>query len=279
MADFERIITAYERGLRQLSDAVFAKLDPSAEERDRIQLLDQLLVGLLQSYGSYHLSRASQLDASTSVMYASATQQVGGRAAAQLLNVPLRSLVDSNTVSTWQARFLNSSLGMKRSLIVTGTKQTGKSTLLNSLVQLLPVDQRLVAIEDDEQLPALRGRSFTVHLTAKPGTPASANALGKAAGMHPTWIVLGELQRGDALPFLRALGGGISGLATIVAPDPEVVLIEWLGRQPELAEHLRLVAPLVAHVDRNNVGQPRLARLCEVTVGPEGLRFKDRRAT
>ena len=167
---------------------------------------------------------------------------------------------------------------MKRSLIVTGTKQTGKSTLLNSLVQLLPVDQRLVAIEDEEQLPALRGRSFTVHLTAKPGTPASANALEKAAGMHPTWIVLGELQRGDALPFLRALAGGISGLATIVAPDPEVVLIDWLSTQPELAEYLRPVAPLVAHVDRNNVGQPRLARLCEVTVGPEGVRFKDRRA-
>jgi Flp pilus assembly CpaF family ATPase len=275
MADFERIISAYERGLQQLSDGVLADVSPTADERERVLLLDELLMGILSSYGSYHLSRAPQLDASTSVMYASATL----RAAAQLLNVPLRSLVDSNTVSTWQARYLNSSLGMKRSLIVTGTKQAGKSTLLNSLVQLLPVDQRLVAIEDDEQLPALRGRSFTVHLTAKPGTPASANALEKAAGMHPTWIVLGELQRSEALPFLRALAGGISGLATIVAPDPEVILLDWLSAQPELAEHLRPVAPLVAHVERNNVGQPRLARLCEVTVGPEGLRFKDRRAS
>jgi hypothetical protein len=278
MADFERIMTAYERGLRQLSDIVLADLDPNAEDRDRVLLLDQLLAAILRSYGAYHLSRVPQLDASTSVMYASAAHQIGGREAAQLLNVPLRSLVDSNTVSAWQARYLNSSLGMKRSLIVTGTKQTGKSTLLNSLVQLLPVDQRLVAIEDQEQLPALRGRSFTVHLTAKPGTPAGANALEKAAGMRPTWIVLGELQRSEALPFIRALAGGISGLATIVAPDPEVVLIDWLSTQPELAEYLRLVAPLVAHVDRNNVGQPRLARLCEVTVGPEGVRFKDRRA-
>jgi hypothetical protein len=279
MADFERIITAYERGLQQLSDGVLADLSPSAEERDRISLLDQLLAGILRSYGSYHLSNAPQLDASTSVMYAAAAQQIGGKPAARLLNVPLRSLVDSNTVSTWQARYLNSSLGMKRSLIITGTKRTGKSTLLNSLVQLLPVDQRLVAIEDEEQLPALRGRSFTVHLTAKPGTPGCANALEKAAGMHPTWIVLGELQHSDALPFLRAISGGISGLTTIVAPDPEVVLVDWLHAQPEIAEYLRPIAPLVAHIDHTSVGQPRLARLCEVTVGPEGLRFKDRRAT
>ncbi len=278
MADFERIISAYERGLQQLFDSVLADLHPDADERERAALLDQLLTGILRSYGSYHLSRAAQLDASTSVMYAAGHPRVGERAGAQLLNVPLRSLVDSNTVSTWQARYLNSSLGMKRSLIVTGTKQTGKSTLLNSLVQLLPVDQRLVAVEDQEQLPALRGRSFTVHLTAKPGTPAGTNALERAADMHPTWIVLGELQRREALPFLRALAGGISGLATIVAPDPEVMLHDWVGAQPELAQYLRPVAPLLAHVDRNNLGQPRLVRLCEVTVGPEGVRVKDRRA-
>ena len=88
---------------------MLADLDPNAEERDRVLLLDQLLMGILRSYGSYHLSRAPQLDASTSVMYASADQPIGGRAAAQLLNVPLRSLVDSNTVSAWQARYLNSS--------------------------------------------------------------------------------------------------------------------------------------------------------------------------
>jgi Type II/IV secretion system protein len=278
MADFERIISAYERGLQQLVDSVLADLDPDAEEHERVVLLDQLLTGILRSYGSYHLSRAPHLDASTSVMYAAGDPRAEGRSAAQLLNVPLRSLVDSNTVSTWQARYLNSSLGMKRSLIVTGVKQTGKSTLLNSLVQLLPVDQRLVAIEDQEQLPALRGRSFTVHLTAKPGTPASANALERAADMHPTWIVLGELRRSEALPFLRALAGGISGLATIVAPDPEVVLHDWVSTQPELAQYLRPVAPLIAHVERNNVGQPRLVRLCEVTVGPDGVRVKDRRA-
>ena len=90
----------------------------------------------------------------------------------RVLNVPMRSLVDSNTATAWHARFLNASLGMKRTMIVSGEANVGKSTLVNALINFLPRDQRLVVIdESDDGLPAVRGRSFTVQLKGKQGTP------------------------------------------------------------------------------------------------------------
>ncbi len=276
MDDLERILLAYERGLRQLNDDLMAQLDPSPEERDHLALLGHLLEGLLQSYGSYNLRRAKALDASTSVMYAANTADADNEQP-RVLDVPLRSLVDSNTLTTWQARYLHGCLSMKRVIIVTGLRTSGKSTLLNSLIQLIPVDQRIIAIEQAAELPVLKSRSFTVHLTAKPGTPASATALLKAAGMKPTWILAGALHHDDGPAFFGALGSGTTGIATLETPDPEVTLMDWTATSPPTLEHLRRLAPLMVHMGRDAGGKPRVLKLLEVSVDPSGLRLTERR--
>ena len=60
-------------------------------------------------------------------------------------------------MTPWYARFLNSNLQLKRTIIISGGPSVGKSTLLNALIDLLPKDHRIVSIdESDEGLPILQ---------------------------------------------------------------------------------------------------------------------------
>ena len=182
-------------------------------------------------------------------------------------------------MSSWQARFLNSSLTTKRTILITGPADSGRSTLLNSLVQLITVDQRIVAIEGGATLPALRERSFTVRITAQPGTPSFADALEKGAAMRPTWILAEHAGRSDGPAFLKTLAAGFSGLATIDSPDPELVLSDWIMNNAEAASFLSKIVPIIVHMDRDPGGRPRALKIFEAGVDRADGQARAHRAT
>ncbi len=268
MPTFDRILIAYEDRLRKLADDLIGEMDPPEQERAQLMLIVQLLQAVVHAYDSYQFNRAPSLEAATSVMYAAAAADREHR----VLNVPLRSLVDNNTVSPWYARYLNGSLGLKRSMIISGSPDVGKSTLMNALIEFLPRDERIVTVDDGQvELPALRGRSFTVQLTAKHGTPARATVFRKATGMKPNWVIARDLVRRDGPGFLETLVQGTSGLATVSTPDPEATLADWLAMKRETADHLRSVGPLIIHMERDQGGRPRVQRVLEATADGERL--------
>lgn len=267
MPEFDRILSAYEHGLKKLADELIAELDPPEEERVHLLLVSQLIQSLIHTYDAFQLNRAPALEASKSVMYAAAEQQER-----RVLNVPLRSLVEYNTMTAWHARFLSAGVGMKRSMIVTGEENVGKSTLINALIDLLPRDQRVVVIDDgDEGLPSLRGRSFTVQLKAKHGTPSHATAFHKATDMKPNWLVVGELTRRDGPAFFEALAAGSSGLATAQAPDPETVMTDWLAMSKDAAANVAKLDLVLIHMGRDQGGRPRIEKVFEVSIEEDRL--------
>jgi type IV secretory pathway ATPase VirB11/archaellum biosynthesis ATPase len=206
-------------------------------------------------------------------MYAAAEPQEQ-----RVLNVPLRSLVDSNTMTAWHARFLNASLGMKRTIIVSGESNVGKSTLVNALIELLPRDQRIVVVDEvEDALPVLRGRSFTVQLKGKQGTANRANAFQKARDMKPNWLIVGELSRRDGPGFFETLAVGSSGLATVQTPDPEATMTDWLAMNKNAAESLSKLELVLVHMGRDQAGRPRVERAFEVSVEDGRLVMTPRR--
>lgn len=274
MADLERIFDAYESGLKQLDDELLAGIDLTPDDRDHLMLLRRLVEGLVRSYTSYHLDRSGSLDANTSIMYAASVALT----ASPVLDVTLRSLVEQRTLTTWQARYIHGCLTERRTLFVTGPRDVGKSTLLNAVVRLVAVDQRIIAIETSQKLPALKSRSFTVCLSAASGTPAFLSALRKATGMKPTWIVVDDLGTSAGADLLHALTEGASGLVALTTPDPEVSFTDWVITSPTAGADLRAATPLVVHMDRDSAGRPRVLRLIDITADESGtVRVTERR--
>jgi Flp pilus assembly CpaF family ATPase len=266
MPEFDRILTAYEHRLRQLADELVADLDPSPEERVHLALVTQLVQAIIRTYDSFQITRPTDLDASTSVMYAAAGQEGRG-----ILNVPLRSLVDSGTLSPAQARYLNGSLGMRRSIFISGGANVGKSTVLNALIGLLPGDMRLAIIrDDDEELLALRGRPVVVQFTAQSGTPDRKEAFRQAGRLRPDWVIVDQMHPAEGPLLLETLTLDTGALATIPEPNAEASLSEWLGLKLEMMEHLADLYPLAIHLERDRTGRPRISRVVELALKEAG---------
>ena len=269
MGDFDRILTAYEHRQTQVVDDLMAELDASAGERARLRLVAQLVQSIIHTFGTFEADRAAVVDSGSS-----ATSAAAGREPEQSLNVSLRSLVDSGGLTAWQARFINLNLGLRRSVLVSGASDNGRSTLLNALVGLLPSSHRLVFIDNEgDVLPVMQerrracgGRSDVVQIAADAGSPARAKAVHKAAGMKPDWIVIGELAVEDGPPFLEALQGSCGGLATIPTIEPEAQLNEWLLGDRKMADRLARVKPLVLNLREERGDQPSVIEVMEVAV-------------
>ena len=96
-------------------------------------------------------------------------------------------------------------LHSRRNILVSGGTGSGKTTLLNALIELLPDDERIVAIEDTLELRI--ERSNCVRFEA------------------PDHIVVGEVRGGEAADLLQALNTGHGGsLTTVHANNAESAL-------------------------------------------------------
>jgi len=105
----------------------------------------------------------------------------------------------------------------RRNVLVSGGTGSGKTTLLNALIELLPEDERIVAIEDTLELRIDRANCLRFEAGATHETPVSIRDLVRHALRHrPDHIVVGEVRGAEAADLLQALNTGHGGSLTTV---------------------------------------------------------------
>ena len=108
-------------------------------------------------------------------------------------------------------------LAARRNVLVSGGTGSGKTTLLNALIELLPEDERIVAIEDTLELRIDRANCLRFEAGATHDTPVSIRDLVRHALRHrPDHIVVGEVRGGEAADLLQALNTGHGGSLTTI---------------------------------------------------------------
>ena len=106
----------------------------------------------------------------------------------------------------------------RRNVLVSGGTGSGKTTLLNALIELLPADERIVAIEDTLELRIDRANCLRFEAGATLSeTPVEIRDLVRHALRHrPDHIVVGEVRGGEAADLLQALNTGHGGSLTTI---------------------------------------------------------------
>lgn len=126
------------------------------------------------------------------------------------------------------AAHLRRAVAERRTILVSGGTSTGKTSVLNALLGMVPDHERIVLVEDT---PEIRLRhANAIGLVAVKGETGEAriaadDLLQAALRLRPDRIVLGELRGREAVSFLRAINTGHPGsFSTIHANSPRGAL-------------------------------------------------------
>ena len=126
------------------------------------------------------------------------------------------------------AHFLNACIIGKQNIIISGGTGTGKTTVLNSFISLVPPHERVITIEDTAEIPLILPNQ--VKMMTKPkslgGDLISARDLvSNALRMRPDRIIIGECRGSEAMDMIQAMNTGHQGsMTTIHANTPRDAL-------------------------------------------------------
>ncbi len=145
-------------------------------------------------------------------------------------------LVELGAMPREASVLLRSVIEQRHNVIVAGGSGSGKTSLLNALASLSSNDERVVVIEDSQELQ-LQLR-HVVQLESQPpdirgrGAVSIRDLLRATLRMRPDRIVIGEIRGGEALDLIQAMTSGHRGcLSTVHATLP----IDTLSRLETMA--------------------------------------------
>jgi type IV secretion system protein VirB11 len=130
--------------------------------------------------------------------------------------------------------FLELAVKEKQNIIVSGSTGAGKTTLMRSLLGLVPDDERLLSIENVDELKLHQTHPNSVSLFYSAGGQGTANItqqhlIESALRMKPDRVFLAELIRGDeAFYYLRNVNSGHPGSITSMHANNAKLAIEQL---------------------------------------------------
>lgn len=145
-------------------------------------------------------------------------------------------------------RFLEHMIKTGKNFLVSGGTGAGKTSLINSMIATVPADQRVVVIEDTQELE-IPHSNYVRLLKSKNGSGIASvtyqDILNATTRLRPDRIFMGEIDTHNAFPFLRSINTGHSGcLTTLHANDPQgaiKALIQNVMLSPEVstdADHI-----------------------------------------
>lgn len=142
----------------------------------------------------------------------------------------VEELVARRTLTGHAARFLEAAVACGLNIIVSGGTQAGKTTLLNTLINAIPAQERVITCEEVFELrPALP--DVVAMQTRQPnleghGEIRLRRLVKEALRMRPDRIIVGEVRQEESLDLLIALNSGLPGMCSVHANSAREAVVK-----------------------------------------------------
>ena len=195
-----------------------------------------------------------------------------------LRNLSLKDLAAKQAMSVDISLLLANCVRAGINILVSGGTQAGKTTMLNALVSAIPVQERVITIEEVFELrpnlpDVIAMQTRSANLQGEGEIPLR-RLIKESLRMRPSRIIVGEVREAEALDLLIALNSGLPGMGTIHANSARDAMVK-LQTLPLLAgENIsqKFIAPtvasaidLVVQVALDSNGCRRILEVCAVT--------------
>ncbi|WP_062203988.1 CpaF family protein [Streptomyces sp. NBRC 109706] len=247
-------------------DQVFIGYADGREVRgDPVAESDEELIELIQILGAYSGLSSRPFDSANPQLdlrlpdgsRLSAVMDVTRRPAlsirrARLGKVFLADLVGNGTLTQELGQFLTAAVRARKNIMIAGSTNAGKTTLLRALANEIPQDERLITVERAlelglDQFAELHPNvvAFEERLPNSEGQGAitMAELVRRSLRMNPSRVIVGEVLGDEIVTMLNAMSQGNDGsLSTIHANSSQEVFNRISTYALQAAERLPIEA-------------------------------------
>lgn len=187
-------------------------------------------------------------------------------------------LIAFQTLNQEMMSFLLNAIEQKVNILVSGGTGAGKTTLLNLLSRSIPINQRIVTIEDAAELQL--DHIHVVRLETRPsnlegiGEVSARDLVRNALRMRPDRIILGEIRGNEVIDVLQAMNTGHEGsMSTIHANNPHDALLRmemlaglagFQGAELTLRKMIVASVEMIVQISRLASGERKVTSIIEV---------------
>lgn len=180
-------------------------------------------------------------------------------------NQKLNQLLEEGKIK----EFIKTAVYAKKNIIVSGGTSTGKTTFMNATLKAIPVNERLITVEDAREIN-LSTHPNRVHLLVSRGGQGRAKVTAQdqieaCLRLRPDRIIVGELRGAEAFSFLRAVNTGHPGSISTLHADTPYLAFEQMAlmvmqagvgmSKPEIKEYIQNVVNVVIQLKRGDRGR------------------------
>ncbi len=195
------------------------------------------------------------------------------------LNTSLDELNEKKFVTDEQKIILQKIIDHKMNFLIIGSTGYGKTTLTQALLNQVDPNERIVLIEDTQEISL--PNKISSRLMTRPQSLGGLSALDqdhllkRALRMRPDRLVVGEMRSAEAKDFLMALSTGHRGsLGTLHASNPHQALLrlEMLVQMgaPQwglmaIRQLIRLSLDVIVCIEKKASGERRLQGIYKIS--------------
>jgi len=166
-------------------------------------------------------------------------------------------LVRFGTLTPELVGFLWVAMENKRSVFIVGETAAGKTTLLNAVATLIPLNMKVVVIEEVREIRLPHPNS--VFMVTREGV----ETLGKVTlydlvktslRQRPDYIIVGEVRGEEAYVLLQAISLGHGGLGTMHAEGVEAAVRRLMAPPMNIPPYLMQLLDVIVHISKVRIG-------------------------